>query len=67
MLFRSGLYNIPSGYWSENTIYFPNLERNLENGYLVVMIALSKAGSNHIQGLREEENDISNDELEETL
>ena len=19
-----GLYNIPSGYWSENTIYFPN-------------------------------------------
>lgn len=62
-----GLYNIPSGYWSENTIYFPNLERNLENGYLVVMVALSKAGSNHIQGLREKENDISNDELEETL
>ena len=59
------LLNVPPGYWGEDTVYFPDVERNLENDRLIALIALSKEGAVHIKGLQEQEN-ISG-KLEETL
>lgn len=59
------LINIPPGYWNENTVYFPEVERNLENDRLIALIALSREGAVHLKSLQEQEK-ISG-KLKETL
>ena len=49
------LLNIPPGYWNENTVYFPDVERHLENEKLVALIALSQEGALHIKNMQEQE------------
>lgn len=61
------LINISPGYWSESTVYFPDIERNLENGKLIALLALSKTGANCIKGIREQEKNPSAETLCETL
>lgn len=61
------LLNIATDYWSEFTIYFPDLEQNLENNILIVLVALSKSGTEHIKELRKRETEKSFNNLEETL
>lgn len=63
----SWLINIPYGYWSVDTVYFPDIERNLKNNTLVALIALSKSGREYIRKTHEQEKNPLAETLDETL
>lgn len=61
------LFYIPSEYWTENTVYAPQVEANLKKKQVVIYIALSIAGAEHIQKLQQQEKQPIYEDMEETL
>lgn len=61
------LFYIPSEYWTENTVYAPQVEANLKKKQVIIFIALSIAGAEHIQKLQQQEKQPIHEDMEETL
>ena len=58
------LFNIPINFW-DDAVFFPNLKRTLEDGYIIAYIALSVAGKEELIRLRNSERGATDTRLEE--